>query len=151
MQILKVLGVAALSAFTGAALAQQPAAAVPAAPAATVPMAAGWLNKEYADPAGIPLKTVESFLNDTCQPSGLDGIQVLTLQKGHNETMNFHLYCRQDHTASARYSVTQLPIRNHQLDAAVNPVAGKPNIRLAAFYFGKDGDPDYFVVIEKLR
>jgi len=44
-----------------------------------------------------------------------------------------------------------LPVRNHQLDAAVNPVAGEPNIRLTAFCFGKDGDPDYFMVIEKLR
>ncbi len=114
-------------------------------------LAKGWIADEFMDPAGLPVKQVDSFINETCRPSGLDGIQILTLQKGHNEVMNFHIYCRQDNSASAHYKVTMLPITDRKFGAAVNPVAGKPNVRLGAFYFGKDGQPDTFLVIEKTR
>ena len=129
--------------------APQKATAAPNAASGT-PLAAGWIAKEFADPAGVPIQSVDSFINDTCQPSGVDGIQILSLQKGHNELMNLHIYCRQDKVSSVHYKVTMNPIPDRKLGAAVNPVAGKPNVRIGAFYFGKDGDPDAFLVIEKL-
>lgn len=52
--------------------------------------------------------STESFINDTCQPSGLDGIQVLSVQTGHNEVFHLHVYCRQDNAASAHYKVTMV-------------------------------------------
>jgi hypothetical protein len=44
-----------------------------------------------------------------------------------------------------------VPILDRRFGAAVNPVVGKPNVRVAAFFFGKDGDPDSFLAIEKVK
>lgn len=109
-----------------------------------------WLTKEFSGKS-LSVENVESFLNNTCQTSGLDGIQLLAVQGGHNQVFNLHVYCRQDKAASAHYKITMAPIPNRNPDAAVNAVLTNPNVRVGPFYFGKDGEPDAFVLVEKTK
>ena len=83
-----------------------------AAAAAIVPTGAiaapstPWIEKEFSVPGAVPLDQVEAFLNTECRPSGFDGIQTLAVQRGHEDAMHLHVYCRQDGSAKARYRVT---------------------------------------------
>lgn len=95
--------------------------------------------------------STESFLNDTCEPSGLDGIQILSVQTGHNEVFHLHVYCRKDKATSAHYKVTMVSVPNHKVDATAKTVFGKPNLRVGPLYLGPTGEPDAIVVIEKTQ
>jgi hypothetical protein len=95
--------------------------------------------------------STESFINDTCQPSGLDGIQVLSVQTGHNEVFHLHVYCRQDKAASAHYKVTMVPVPDHKVDDTAKTMLGKPSFRVGPLYLGATGEPDAIVLIEKTQ
>jgi hypothetical protein len=120
--------------------------------------APAWLNIVISAPV-LPSQSVESFidlgtgsfLNDTCQPSALDGLQFLSVQTGHNEVFHLHVYCRQDKAASARYKVTMLPVPNHKVDETAKAVLGKPKVRLGPLYLGATGEPDAILLIEKTQ
>src|SRR6516165_11025022 len=58
-----------------------------------------WINQEITDPARVPIQKVDEFINQTCQPSNLDGIQILGVQNGHDDSIKLHVYCRQDNAA----------------------------------------------------
>lgn len=98
----------------------------------------------------ITLST-ENFINDTCQPSDLNGIQVLSVQTGHNEVFHLHVYCRLDKTPSAHYKVTMLAVPNHKVDETARTVFGKPNVRIGPLYLGSTGQPDAILLIEKTQ
>jgi hypothetical protein len=95
--------------------------------------------------------STESFINDTCQPSGLDGIQVLSVQTGHNEVFHLHVFCRQDNASSAHYKVTMVPIPNHKVNETAKSLLGRANIRLGPLYLGATGEPDGILLIEKTQ
>jgi hypothetical protein len=111
---------------------------------------ANWLTKEFSQ-SSLAIESVEKFLNEECRPSDLEGIQLLGVQNGHNSTFNLHVYCRHDDSKLPQYKVIMEPIPNRNPDAAVNKVIGNPNIRVGPFYFGLDGQPDAFVLIEKTK
>jgi hypothetical protein len=119
----------------------------------TAPHASGqqnptWLNKEFLAPV-VPVQSVESFINDSCGPSGLDGIQVLSIQAGHNENIHLHIYCRQDKVASGHYKITMVPDPNRNLDEVVMPVVGNTKFRVGTFYLGRTSEPNAVLLIEK--
>jgi hypothetical protein len=95
--------------------------------------------------------STESFINDTCQPSGLDGIQVLSVQTGHNEVFHLHVYCRQDKATSAHYKVTLVPVPNHKVDETAKTMFEKPNVRVGPLFLGPPGEPDAILLIEKMQ
>jgi hypothetical protein len=95
--------------------------------------------------------STESFINDTCQPAGLDGIQVLSVQTGHNEVFHLHVYCRQDNAASAHYKVTMVPVPNHKVNETAKALLGKAKIRVGPLYLGATGEPDGILLIEKTQ
>jgi hypothetical protein len=111
---------------------------------------ANWLTKEFSDSI-LSLESVESFINNDCRPSGLDGIQLLGVQNGHNDAFHLHVYCRHDNAKPQQYKVMMEPIPNRNPDAAVNKVIGNPNVRVGPFYFGLGGRPDAFVLIERMK
>jgi hypothetical protein len=125
----------------------------PAAPQAKAPsqLVPGWFTNEFSDPAGVSVEKVDALINKTCQPSGLDGIQILAVQRGHNEVMNLHIYCRQDKAANVQYKASMVLIPNRNPDAAISKVLANPKVRIGPFYFGKDGEVDAFLVIEKVK
>ena len=110
----------------------------------------GWLNKEFSGSV-LAVDAVESFINDVCRPSGLDDIQLLGVQTGHNDVFHLHVYCKQGAMTSPHYKVRMVQIPNRNPDAAVNQVLGSPNIRVGPFYFGADGQPDAFVMISSTK
>jgi hypothetical protein len=120
--------------------------------------APAWLTLVISAPV-VPNQGVESlinpstqsFLNNTCQPSGLDGIQVLSVQTGHNEVLHLHLYCRQGKATSAHYNVTMIPVPNHKVDETAKTVFEKPNVRIGPLYLGPTGEPDAILLIEKTQ
>lgn len=107
-----------------------------------------WISKEYVDPAGVPLQSIESFLNDVCQPSGLDEIQLIAVQNGHADAYHLHIYCRQDKAASAHYKVTLAP-QDGNVFGTLQTLVGNPNVRIGPFYFGKERALDSFLVVER--
>jgi hypothetical protein len=117
-----------------------------------------WLNIVISVPMA-PNQSVESFIdlgaenfiNDTCQPSGLDGIHVLSVQTGHNEVFHLHVYCRLDKASSVHYKVTMLPVPNHKVDETAKTMIGKPNVRVGPLYLGSTGEPDAILLIEKTQ
>lgn len=109
-----------------------------------------WLTKEFINSWNSPGQSLEEYLNNQCQPSGLDGIQLLTVQKGHDSAHNVHLYCRHDKSA-ARYQVTMSTFPFGQVDKAVQALLANPNVRIGPFYFGKQGEPDGFLLVEKIK
>jgi hypothetical protein len=109
-----------------------------------------WLTKEFSN-SPVAVDTVEKFINEECRPSGLDGIQILGVQNGHNSAFHLHVYCRKDNAKTGYFKVTMVPVPNRDPDAAVNGVLRNPNIRVGPFYFGNDGESDAFVLIEETR
>lgn len=110
-----------------------------------------WLFKEFINSWNTPGQGFEEFLNSQCQPSGLDGIQVLAVQKGHGSAYNVHVFCRQDRSVAARYKVTMTTFAMGKVDDAIRVALANPNVRIGPFYFGKEGEPDGFLLIEKTR
>jgi hypothetical protein len=106
-----------------------------------------WLLKEFSQEP-VPVTDVQNFLNETCHTSGLDGIQLLAVQPGHDQTMHLHVYCRPDQASQGHYSVTMVPIPDRNPDKAVKPFLGNPDARVGPFYFGKDGEPDGVLIVE---
>jgi hypothetical protein len=100
---------------------------------------------------GFISSSTESFINDTCQPSELDGIQVLSVQIGHNEVFHLHVYCRQDNAAAAHYKVTMVPVPNHTVNETAKLLLGKAKMRVGPLYLGATGEPDSILLIEKAR
>lgn len=96
-------------------------------------------------------RSAESFINGTCQPSALDGLQSLSVQTGHNEDFHLHLYCRQDKAAIAHYKVSMIPVSNHRVDESAKTVIGRPNVRVGPLYLGPTGEPDAILLIEKTQ
>ena len=110
-----------------------------------------WINQEITDPARVPIQKVDEFINQTCQPSNLDGIQILGVQNGHDDSIKLHVYCRQDNAASAHYIVTMVSIPNRKVDETVVPILKSPKVRIGPFYFGQNGAEDAFLLIEKTK
>lgn len=110
-----------------------------------------WLTKEFINSWNSPGQGLEEYLNTQCQPSGLDGIQLLAVQKGHDSAHNVHLFCRQDKSATARYKVTMTTFAFGQVDKAVQALLANPNVRIGPFYFGKQGEEDGFLLVEKIK
>ena len=94
---------------------------------------------------------VEAYLNQTCQTSGLDGLQFLAVQNGHNNAQNLHVYCRPDKAARVHYKVTSVPIPDRNPDKAVKPFLGDPTVRIGPFYFGNDGEPDAVLIVQIVK
>ena len=111
-----------------------------------------WLIKEFKDNWNAPGQGAEEFLNEQCQPSGLDGIQVFAVQEGHGSTFNLHLSCRVDKRAKTHYSVKMIDVPRGKLESVFMPYLDKPNVRIGPFYFGKVDAPDGtdgIIIIEK--
>jgi hypothetical protein len=106
-----------------------------------------WVIEEFSQEP-VPVAAVESFLNDICHTSGLDGIQMLAVQPGHNQTQHLHVYCRPGKAAN-RYRVFMVPIPDRNPDKAVKPFLANPKVRVGPFYFGKDGEPDGVLIVEE--
>ena len=126
--------------------AQQATPAAPQSAAAPIPPAApqypaGWVGKEFNE-AMPNIEGAEALINWTCQPRNLDGIEIFPMQKGHNEPINLHVYCHQDHDASAQYKLNAVPVVGRRLGGALKPLLVKPNSRIVGFFFGKDGQDD---------
>jgi hypothetical protein len=115
---------------------------------------AEWLSKEFKDTWDVPGQGAEEFLNRDCQPSGLDGIQVFAVQKGHGSSYNLHLSCRQDKVATAHYTVRMIDVPRGKLDATFTPLLANSKVRIGPFFFGKVDAPDGvdgILVIEKTK
>ena len=124
------------------------------AAAAAAQAHAGWLSKEFRDTWNAPGEGAEEFLNSQCQPSGLDGIQVFAVQKGHGSTFNLHLSCRVDRRTRTHYTVKMIDVPRGKLDSVFTPYLDNPNVRIGPFYFGKVDAPDGtdgIILIEKTR
>ena len=115
---------------------------------------AEWLSKEFKDNWNAPGQGAEEFLNEQCQPSGLDGIQVFAVQNGHGSTYNLHLSCRADKRAKTHYTVKMIDVPRGKLETIFMPYLDKPNVRIGPFYFGKVDSPDVadgIMIIEKTK
>ena len=141
------LGVISTTAQQPAPVDQQPAAAQK--PPAGPQYPTGWTGKEFNEPT--PNVQGAEALIESCQPKSLDGIEIFVMQKGHNEPINLHVYCRQDKAAGTQYKLNAVPVVARRLGPALNPLLGKPNSRIVGFYFGKDGQDDLILAIEKER
>lgn len=111
---------------------------------------AGWFGHEFNE-ATPDAQAAEALINETCQPKGLDNIQIFSMQKGHNANINLHVYCHQDKDASAQYKLNLVPVVSRNLGMALNPQLGKPKSRIVGFYYGKDGEDDQLMVLEKVK
>ena len=152
VSILSTAVLASAQQAPSAAPAAAPVAAAPAAPAAPRPPSQpipGWWAIEISG-VDVPLERADALINQTCKPSGLDGIQLLALQKGHNEMMNLHVYCREDKAANVHYKVYWSDIKDKKLGASINPALANPNLRIGPFFFGKEGQADSFLAVEKV-
>jgi hypothetical protein len=144
--------------FTSAAIisnAQQapvstPAAAPAAQQPAPTPYPDGWTGKEFNKLPPM-IDEAESFINQTCQPASLDHIQIMNMQHGHDQPINIHVYCKQDKAASAQYKLSLVPVVGRRLGGALNPLLAKPNSRIVGFYFGKTGEDDDIMLLEKIK
>jgi len=112
---------------------------------------APWIEKEFSDPIIVPLQSIESYINETCQPSGLDGTQLLGVQTGNGSEHHLHVYCRQDKDTSARYKVTLPVSENGNPFKTVEALLENPKVRIGPFYFGKERAQDSFLLIEKTQ
>jgi hypothetical protein len=110
-----------------------------------------WLDREMTDSWDAPGKGLEALLNDECQPSGLDGIQLLVVQDGHGRPYHVHVYCRQDKSTTVRYRVTMPRAPAGQVLQTVRERAGDPNVRIGPFFLGTGDEPNGFLLIERLR
>lgn len=115
-----------------------------------------WLNLMISAPVASTQSTesllklgAESFINYTCQPSGLDGIHVLSVQTGHNEVFHLHVFCRQDRAGSVHYKTSLIPVPNHKVDETAKTIIDRPDVRVGPLYLGSTGEADGIFVIEK--
>jgi len=118
--------------------------------AATSAATPEWLEKEFTNSWDAPDQGLESFLNQTCQPSGLDGIQLLAVQDGHGRPYHVHVYCRAD-KAAVRYRVTMPRAATGELFAAIRTQAAQPDKRVGPFFLGNEGELNGFLLIERLH
>ena len=109
-----------------------------------------WTSKAFEEAAGPPVQAIETFINSECRPSGLDGLQAFAIQSGHDQRFNLHLYCRKDGAAGARYKVSLVTFEKAKFSEPVARLVEQPNVRIGPFYFGKTGEGDGMLVIEKL-
>ena len=114
-------------------------------------LASGWLSKEFMDDWNTADQGVEHFLNVECRPSGLDGIQMIGIQKGHSEVLHLHIYCRPDGDRTVQYRVTRPTESKGKIDANVRSFLDKANVRIGPFWFGADENVDGFYLVEKTR
>jgi metallo-beta-lactamase class B len=115
---------------------------------ATADAATGqWLFREFSNTWNAPGHGVEEFLNDECQPSSLEGIQLLAVQKDHGSPFNLHVYCRPDGSTTARYQVTMSVFPRGTVDDAARAVLGREHTRVGPFRFGDEGEGDGFLLI----
>ncbi len=84
-------------------------------------------------------------------PVRFDGIQTIAVQRGHEDAMHLHVYCRQDRSAKARYRVTMPGAPQGQAFGKVKVAVSDPNARIGPFPFGENGGDDGFLLIEKVR
>ena len=121
-------------------------------------VASQWLNLVISIPSASSRGvdkffslSVEHFINQTCQPSDLTGIQVLSVQTDHNESFHLHIFCRHDKATTAHYKVSWVSIPSHLVDKTVRSVVGKPNAPIGLLYLGSTDDSDAILLIEKAR
>ncbi|MBC2666479.1 hypothetical protein H7F51_13205 [Novosphingobium flavum] len=148
---------AALALGSSSAWAQVPPSA-PNTPPAPAPVIAGqWYHKGFEDPAGPPPAAVEQWLNTTCQPKSLAGIQMFSIQSGHGGRWNLHVWCHVDKAAGSHYSVKLLSFGKAKFSAPVNDLVRNPKVRIGPFFLGNpaEGDKpagdDGVLVIEQTR
>ena len=117
---------------------------------ATTPYPDGWTGKEFNKLPPM-VQEAEDFINQTCQSSNLDDIQIMNMQHGHDQPINIHVYCHQDRSPSAKYKLSLVPVTGRRLGAALNPLLARPNSRIVGFYFGKTGEDDDIMLLEKIK
>ena len=151
-RVILAMAFMALLSFQHGASAQQ--GAVPATSAAPqqppTPYPAGWTGKEFNNLPPM-IQDAENFINQTCQPASLDDVQIMNMQHGHNQPINIHVYCKQDKSTSVRYKLSLIPVVGRRLGSALNPLLGRPDSRIVGFYFGKDGEDDDIMLLEKVK
>ena len=121
-----------------------------ATPTPVVAYPEGWTGKEFNNLPPM-IQSAEDFINGECRPDSLDHVQILNMQPGHNEPINIHVYCRKDKSASTKYKLSLIPVVGRRLGSALNPLLGRHNSRIVGFYFGKDGEDDDIMLLEKVQ
>lgn len=118
--------------------------------AAAASPAALWVEHEYKDPIDISLPAVEAFINDSCGPADLSGIQIFSIQGGHVDVPHIHIYCRTDHRKGAAYKVELPTFTKGAFGPVTQRWVGDTNTRIGPFVFGAPGAPDGLILIHKM-
>lgn len=111
--------------------------------------AASWTVRQF-DSKWDP--DVANFINNECQPSGLDGIHMVATQLGHGAAYHLYVACRADKNATARYKVSMLILAGEaSLPDTMQTALGNPNVRTGPYYYGNQVGKDGMWVIEKTQ
>jgi hypothetical protein len=143
-----VSALAAIFALSNLASSAQQAPAAPKNVAPSFP--AGWTGKELNNMPPM-IQETEDFINQNCQPATLDHIQIMNMQHGHGQAINIHVYCRQDKSPTAHYKLSLVPVVSRKLGDALYPLLDRANSRIVGFYFGKEGEDDDIMLLEKTK
>lgn len=122
-----------------------PMMAAAATPAATAP----WIEHEYKDPIDVSAPALEAFINDSCGPADLSGLQIFSIQGGHTDVPHIHIYCRTDHRKGAAYKVELATFTKGAFGPAVQRSLADRNTRIGPFFFGAPGTPDGLILIHR--
>ena len=110
-----------------------------------------WFDREFTNSWDAPGKGLEAYLNEECQPSTLDGIQLVAVQDGHGRPYHIHIYCRHDRSPTARYRVTMPKAPKAEVFKTIRARVSEPNVRIGPFFLGDEDEPNGVLLVEKLR
>lgn len=118
--------------------------------AAATPASAPWIEHEFKDPIDVSAPALEAFLNESCAPRDLTGVQIFSIQAGHGDVPHIHIYCRTDHRKGAAYKVELGTFTKGAFGPIVERALADRNTRIGPFYFGATGTPDGLILIHKV-
>jgi hypothetical protein len=111
-------------------------------------LATEWLQKDFKD-NWTP--GPDKFVNETCRPSDLQGIQTIWTQLGHRASYILSVFCRPDMAPNVQYKFDMTLVSPDTIKSIGKDLLGNPTVKLGGYYYGNYVGKDGLLYIRKVR
>ena len=108
---------------------------------------AEWLERMFVD----DWKPAAKFVNTSCQPSDVGGIQTVWTQKGNKAGYVLYVFCRHDMAPNVLYNVQMVDVSSDTIASTATTLLGNPAVKLGGYYFGNVVGKDGLLYIQKIK
>lgn len=110
-------------------------------------VSAEWLERDFTN----TWQGAAAFVNGSCRPADLGGIQTVWIQPGHGAGYTLFVFCRKDMKPNATYKFNMSLVSPDTLTSTATTILGNPSVKLGGYYYGNYVGKDGLLYIEKIR